>query len=100
MGTPLKNLSKGLPAISAPCRSRLGYGRDYRLRTDAMQKAVSDFLAELRRANASEHTIRNYESDLGQFVEYLQPPGAELPEPSAIDVFIFANGWEVSTGSV
>jgi len=53
-----------------------------------MQKAVSDFLAELRRANASEHTIRNYESDLGQFVEYLQPPGAELPEPSAIDVFI------------
>jgi integrase/recombinase XerC len=53
-----------------------------------MQQAVSDFLAELRRANASEHTIRNYESDLEQFLEYLQPPGAQLPEPSAIDAFI------------
>ncbi len=53
-----------------------------------MQRAVSDFLAELRRANASEHTVRNYESDLSQFLEYLQPPGAELPAPSAIDVFI------------
>ena len=53
-----------------------------------MQQAVSDFLAELRRANASEHTVRNYESDLGQFIEYLQPPGAEIPEPSAIDALI------------
>jgi len=53
-----------------------------------MQQAVSDFLAELRRANASGHTIRNYESDLGQFVEYLQPPGADLPAPAAIDAFI------------
>ena len=28
------------------------------------------FLAELKRANASPHTLRNYASDLGQFLDY------------------------------
>ena len=28
------------------------------------------YLAELKRANASAHTLRNYASDLGQFLDY------------------------------
>jgi integrase/recombinase XerC len=39
----------------------------------------------LRRANASEHTVRNYESDLMQFLEYLTPPGANPPPVEKID---------------
>jgi integrase/recombinase XerC len=38
------------------------------------------FLAELRRQNASEHTVRNYASDLDQFRVYFAIPGE--PEPT------------------
>jgi len=31
---------------------------------------IDKYLAELKRANASPHTLRNYASDLGQFLEY------------------------------
>jgi len=31
---------------------------------------IAQFLDELRRQNASEHTLRNYASDLGQFLKY------------------------------
>jgi integrase/recombinase XerC len=31
---------------------------------------IDNYLAELKRANASAHTLRNYASDLGQFLEY------------------------------
>ena len=47
--------------------------------------AVERYLAELGRRNASPHTLRNYASDLRQFVEYCSPPGAEPPAVSAID---------------
>ena len=36
-------------------------------------------------ANASPHTLRNYASDLRQFVEYFSPPGARPPALRAID---------------
>jgi integrase/recombinase XerC len=39
--------------------------------------AVDRYLGELARANASPHTLRNYASDLDQFVEYFSPPDAE-----------------------
>ena len=46
---------------------------------------IEAYLAELRRANASEHTVRNYESDLEQFLAYLTPPDGAPPDPAAID---------------
>ncbi len=46
--------------------------------------AVERYLASLRLENASPHTLRNYESDLKQFIEYFSPPGSAPPHPSAI----------------
>ncbi len=45
-----------------------------------MKSAVHQFLNYLRSVrNASPHTLRSYESDLGQFLAFLTPPGAETP---------------------
>jgi integrase/recombinase XerC len=46
---------------------------------------IQRYLGELGRQNASPHTLRNYASDLAQFLEYFSPPGAEPPPPSALD---------------
>jgi len=40
---------------------------------------IRQYLAELKRENASEHTVRNYAADLRQFVAYLTPPGGAPP---------------------
>jgi len=53
-----------------------------------MRENIHAFLGELRRANASEHTVRNYESDLEQFLAYLTPPDGEPPPVSEIDTLI------------
>jgi integrase/recombinase XerC len=45
---------------------------------------VERFLDELRRQNASMHTVRNYASDLEQFVTYFAIPGK--PKPSVDDI--------------
>jgi integrase/recombinase XerC len=51
-----------------------------------MREAIEKFVRYLRDArNASPHTLRNYESDLAQFAEYLAPPGARPPALSKID---------------
>jgi integrase/recombinase XerC len=47
---------------------------------------IDRYLEQLRRENASVHTLRNYASDLGQFLEYLTPPDSGPPVPSHIDV--------------
>ncbi len=47
--------------------------------------AIECYLGELGRQNASAHTIRNYASDLEQFLEYFSPPAAQPPEPASID---------------
>lgn len=45
-----------------------------------MKSAVEQFLNYLRAVrNASPHTLRSYESDLGQFLAFLSPPGVEPP---------------------
>ena len=46
---------------------------------------VELFLAELRRQNASEHTLRNYASDLDQFRVYFAIPGQPKPTVQQID---------------
>jgi integrase/recombinase XerC len=47
--------------------------------------AIERYLGELGRENASAHTIRNYASDLEQFLEYFSPPGAQPPAPASIE---------------
>ncbi len=50
-----------------------------------LSAGIGRYLAALDLENASDHTIRNYASDLEQFREYFSPPGAEPPAPAAID---------------
>ncbi len=46
------------------------------------------YLGDLRRAGASAHSVKAYESDLRQFLEYLSPPDLAPPPPEAIDILI------------
>ncbi|MCG3163733.1 MAG: Tyrosine recombinase XerC [Acidobacteria bacterium] len=43
-----------------------------------MQKHIDDFIKHLKyERNASDHTLRNYESDLVQFYDYVAPPDGQ-----------------------
>ena len=46
--------------------------------------AIGRYLADLRVKNASPHTLRNYGSDLREFLEYFSPPDREPCAPAAI----------------
>jgi len=48
---------------------------------------IERFLAELRRDNASGHTVSSYQTDLRQFAEYFSPPGAVPPDPWDFDTW-------------
>jgi integrase/recombinase XerC len=50
---------------------------------------INRYLDQLRRENASEHTIRNYACDLDQFLAYFTPPGGEPPAPQQFDALAF-----------
>ena len=51
-----------------------------------MEKLIEQFLEHLRyERNVSEHTLRNYSSDLEQFVHFLNPDGTTAPAISQID---------------
>jgi integrase/recombinase XerC len=50
-----------------------------------LRTAIDSFLVDLKRENVSPHTLRNYGSDLHQFLEYFSPPGADSPEVEQID---------------
>jgi integrase/recombinase XerC len=52
-----------------------------------MRDHVLKYIEELKRENASPHTIRNYESDLVQFADYFTPPGADPPALAEIGIF-------------
>jgi integrase/recombinase XerC len=47
--------------------------------------AIERYIASLSLENASAHTLRNYASDLQQFLEYFSLPGESPPAPAAID---------------
>jgi integrase/recombinase XerC len=50
-----------------------------------MHSAVKQFLNYLRSVrNSSPNTIRSYESDLGQFLQFLTPPGVATPLPQDV----------------
>jgi integrase/recombinase XerC len=51
-----------------------------------LAREIGRYLAELERRNMSAHTVRNYRSDLEQFLEYFSPPDTEPPPVNAIDV--------------
>jgi integrase/recombinase XerC len=51
-----------------------------------LERQIDQFVEELKRNNASIHTITAYEADLRQFVVYFSPPGAVPPLPSELDV--------------
>jgi integrase/recombinase XerC len=61
-----------------------------------MKAEIDRYLFHLRNErNASPHTLRNYESDLGQFVGYLSPPGTEAPKLAGVDHHLIREyvGW-------
>lgn len=47
---------------------------------------IGRYLEERRRENVSAHTLRNYGTDLRQFLDYFTPPGQAPPAIAAIDV--------------
>jgi integrase/recombinase XerC len=50
-----------------------------------MKEAFAKYLGYLRSVrNSSPHTISNYANDLGQFLAFLSPPGAQPPALSAV----------------
>jgi integrase/recombinase XerC len=50
---------------------------------------INRYLDQLRRENASEHTIRNYASDLDQFLAYFTPPEGDAPAVRQFDALAF-----------
>jgi integrase/recombinase XerC len=53
------------------------------VRQSELGGAIHRFLDDLRLKNASPHTLRNYSSDLREFLAYFSPPGGDPPTPSA-----------------
>jgi integrase/recombinase XerC len=54
---------------------------------DELARRMGEYLDQLRRQNASLHTLRNYQSDLAQFHDYLARAGTP-PPPAEIDVLL------------
>jgi integrase/recombinase XerC len=50
-----------------------------------LESQIERFLEELKRENLSPHTLRNYGSDLRQFLRYFTPPGGSPPAIREID---------------
>jgi integrase/recombinase XerC len=51
-----------------------------------LETQIGSYLEDLRRTGASDHTVRAYESDLTQFLEYFSPGGAEPLALAEFDV--------------
>lgn len=51
-----------------------------------LERWIQDYLAELRRQNASEMTLATYGIDLRQFLEYFSRGGLEPPAPEQFEV--------------
>ena len=53
-----------------------------------LAEAIGRYVEELRRQDSSEHTVRNYASDLQEFLTYLTPPEGAPPEPAQFDALL------------
>ena len=51
-----------------------------------LREHIADYLAALRRENASPHTVRNYGIDMEEFVGYFTPPATPPPDITSIDL--------------
>lgn len=51
-----------------------------------LQTAIDRFMDELRRKNASPHTIKSYRSDLEDFLQYFTLPDLPPPAPAQFDL--------------
>ncbi|MGI8919692.1 MAG: tyrosine recombinase XerC [Pyrinomonadaceae bacterium] len=52
-----------------------------------MEQLLAQFLEHLRyERNVSEHTLRNYASDLNQFLDHLSPPHPQTSKRSPVDI--------------
>ncbi|MBI3472304.1 MAG: tyrosine-type recombinase/integrase [Candidatus Solibacter usitatus] len=52
-----------------------------------LETSIERYLAELRRKNASPHTLAAYREDLRQFLEYFSPVGEAPPGPGEFDAW-------------
>lgn len=57
---------------------------DPELGKSELGEAIARYLADLRVRNASPHTLRNYASDLQEFLAYFSPPGGLPPAPGSM----------------
>jgi integrase/recombinase XerC len=53
-----------------------------------LERQIGRYLDEMKRQNASPHTLRNYTIDLGRFLDYFSPPGATPPSPPEFDLLM------------
>jgi integrase/recombinase XerC len=53
---------------------------------DSLTKHVESYIGALRRENASAHTLRNYQSDLDQWIAYFTPADGAPPPVEEIDM--------------
>jgi integrase/recombinase XerC len=51
-----------------------------------LSKAIRDYLQERAQRNDSPHTLRNYDADLRDFVQYFSPPNATPPAPTEFNL--------------
>jgi integrase/recombinase XerC len=51
-----------------------------------LEQQIAMYIDDLRRGGASAHTVRAYESDLRQFLDYFSPEGVEPPALAEFDV--------------
>ncbi|MBV8570751.1 MAG: tyrosine recombinase XerC [Acidobacteriaceae bacterium] len=51
-----------------------------------LQECIAQYLSELERRGASKHTLRNYASDLQQFLTYFSPEGEPPPAVEQINL--------------
>jgi hypothetical protein len=68
-------------------------------RTSELAGQIERFLDELRRQNASEHTVRNYASDLEQLLDYFRFQESRNRRWKTSTRWRSGNGWDIYTSS-